>query len=192
MASLAYGVEILPDGPLGQRRPRAEQSLAAAGLLARLGDGSFDPDGPAATSKSHSRSLVAAARITGPQAKVGIDIEYRAEGRNLAPIAAMLLESSQPGLANEDFYRMWTVYEAYFKAVGQHPPAGLLRRVAQSPPPPGRACQLAPGVGFLHETVAEAFALSVIWAFSGAVLTLDLHRHPMSEASIRSKPSPPS
>lgn len=135
------------------RVPRTQQSATAAQLLADLRASVGLEEGP--SSKAHSRSWAAAAVASG--GRVGIDIEYRTEERPIASIAAWLMKSSAPDAATG--WRVFTFYEAYFKATGATPSAALMRDVARA----NAARFVLADVTVLHAEPAERVTLTLVW-----------------------------
>lgn len=154
VSGLRYDVRQVAGAERGERVPRLAQSAAAADLLAELRGTTGLAGGP--SSKSHSRDLVAVALAeTG---RVGIDIEYRAPGRPIEKIAGYLMRANAPG--HEAAYRVFTFYEAYFKAMGAFPEPHLLRAAALITIPLAEVGT----VRVLHHDVEGAFALTLVWA----------------------------
>ena len=153
-SSLRYDVRQVAGAARGERVPRLVQSAAAADLLADLRGASGVAQGP--SSKSHSRDLVAVALAEA--GRVGIDIEYRAPGRPIEKIAGHLMRADPPG--QEAAYRVFTFYEAYFKAMGAFPEPTLLRAAATITAPVSEVG----AVRMLHHDVEDAFALTLVWA----------------------------
>jgi len=149
---LRYDVRQVAGAALGERVPRPAQSAAAADLLADLRRSAGVAGGP--SSKSHSRDRVAVA--LAECGRVGIDIEYRAPGRPIEKIAGYLMRADAPSY--EAAYRVFTFYEAYFKAIGAFPEPDLLRVVAAAP------VSEVGTVRMLHHDVEDAFALTLVWA----------------------------
>jgi len=69
------------------------------------------------TSNSHSRTVGAVAVRVG--CSVGIDIEWMSEARNYKEILRLIFNISVDEITKNDFYRVWTFHEAYFKTVGK-------------------------------------------------------------------------
>lgn len=150
---LCYETRLVAGAPRGARVARAVQSAAAADLLAALRQRAGVAEGP--SSKSHSRDLVAAALAqTG---RVGIDVEYRAPGRRIEQVAEHIMHA--PAAHADAAYRVFTFWEAYFKAFGAWPEKALLREVAASAEP----LQRAGGVSLLHRVAEGDFALTLVW-----------------------------
>ena len=151
---LRYDVRLVAGAARGERVSRALQSAAAAGLLAELRQSTGVSGGP--SSKSHSRDLVAVALAeTG---RVGIDVEYRAVGRPIEKIAHHLMDAAPSDALAA--YRVFTFWEAYFKAFGHFPEKALLRAVAGSV----AAAQELDGLCVLHHTIEGDFSLTLVWA----------------------------
>lgn len=152
-AGPAYGAVCVAAPPYGKRLARALQSAAAEELCAVLRRDTGMADGP--RSKSHSRAVVAAALVRDGQ--VGVDVEYRAPGRPIEKIARYLSGGEVSG--EDSGYRVFTFYEAYFKAFGDWPEKKLLRDVAGAT----RARYAFGRVEVLHENVFDAFILTLVW-----------------------------
>jgi hypothetical protein len=135
------------------RVPRLLQSAAAAALLADLRARTGISNGP--SSKAHSRSLMAAALSRG---RIGVDVEYRAPGRRIGAVAALLMGSDPED--DHAAYRVFTFRESYFKAFGDWPGRDLLR-VAASAAEPG--AWSARDMKVRHERIGDDFALTLVW-----------------------------
>jgi hypothetical protein len=131
-------------------------------LLERLGGPGFAAK---ARSKSHSRAAIAAAAGNVPGLKLGIDIEWMAPRRSFAAIARTYLDVAVTDMEASGFYRGWTFFEAYYKAVQRFPDSVLIASaIAQDSE--GVVCSLDDGVFFLHRRVAELFHLCLVWRSS--------------------------
>lgn len=149
-----YATRLIEGVGADVRVLRRRQSEAAAALLDGLRIRADFIGG--ASSKSHSRGMVAAA--VAPAGQVGIDVEFKAPARNIAAGARWLLgddSAADEGAA----YRAWTFWEAHFKAFGAWPPRELVREAALSD---AHISQLGEGVFVLHEQI-EGFALTLVW-----------------------------
>lgn len=153
---LHYAFRLLQGCAPGARLARSVQSAAAEELLRTL---PASADG--ASSKAHSRALVAA--VAGPNGRVGIDVEYHAPGRRIGAVARYLMQAD----AADDLaaYRVFTFYEAHFKALGAFPEPALMRAVAAQG---GAGYSLEGDVNVLHLIVESDFTLTLVW--SGAEL----------------------
>jgi hypothetical protein len=132
---------------------RALQSAEAEALLQELRAKS-GPEGP--SSKAHSRALVAAA--AAPRGRIGIDVEFHAPGRRIRDVARWLMgaDARDDGAA----YRVFTFYEAYFKAVGVFPSAAAMRAIAGNVE--GR-CKVDE-FDVLHRIAERDFTLTLVWS----------------------------
>lgn len=149
---LRYELRLIPGATRGERVDRARQSAEAADLLASLRAHAGIAGG--ASSKSHSRDLVAVA--VASTGRVGVDVEFRTPKRAITRIAEHLDAPVAEAAAG---YRVFTFWEAYFKAFGAWPEKALLRAVAASPDPVQRHA----GVGLLHQIVEQDFAFTLVW-----------------------------
>lgn len=138
--------------PGGARPGRAQQSAAAAALLAELAVAA----GAGGSCKAHSRHWAAAAIASS--GRVGVDLEFCAPERPIIEIAAWLMgERPANRLAG---WRAFTFYEAYFKAVGEAPTRALMQEIAGAST---ALTRLPSGLGVLYESLAEDFALTLVW-----------------------------
>lgn len=151
-----YALHLAPAVAPGLRLPRPMQSAAAEALLTRLRALGADA---AATSKSHSRALAAAA--IGP-GRIGIDVEYHDPRRDTGKIGRFLTDAPVADAAAT--YRAVTFWEAYFKAVGEWPERAVIRRAAAS-----AAMFEAPGglMAFFDRPTPD-FTLCLVWQGGGA------------------------
>jgi hypothetical protein len=149
---LRYEMRLVPGAARGSRVAHALQSAEAADLLAVLRQRTGLAEGP--SSKSHSRDLVAVA--LAEDGRIGVDVEFRAPDRPIEKIAAHL---GAPVADVAAGYRVFTFWEAYFKAFGDWPEKGLLRAVAGSSEP----LQQAGGMAMLHQVVERDFAFTLVW-----------------------------
>lgn len=156
---LRYAYRRLSADFAGARVARAQQSAAAESLLQEL---RAVGQRPGASSKAHSRTLVAAA--VAPNGPVGIDVEYHAPGRRIREVARWLMgaDVGDEGAA----YRVFTFYEAYFKAMGVFPSAETMRSVAGAE---NDLCVLE-GLNVLACVVERDFTLTLVWGGSGAAM----------------------
>ncbi len=69
---------------------------------------------------SHSRGWVVVAVAVDPGLLIGIDLEYRDEGRSIPEMAEQLGLPRTTSVS--DFYDAWCRYEAIFKATGESDP----------------------------------------------------------------------
>lgn len=149
---LQYGIRRIA-GFADSRVPRVQQSAAASHLLAHLRRESGLLDGP--SSKAHSRAWAAAA-VAG-EGRVGIDIEYHTPDRPIARIAAWLMKAEAPD--DTAAWRVFTFYEAYFKAMGETPSKPLMRDVAGA-----NDARLQIGaVSVLRTAPAPSLTLTLVW-----------------------------
>jgi 4'-phosphopantetheinyl transferase len=151
---ITYSAAAITGASLSERVPHRVQSRAANALLAGLAG--------AVTSKSHSRSLVAAAAGDAVSLKLGIDIEWKSQHRPFDAIMKSLVPGLTCRLDAAAFYRAWTFLEAYFKAFQELPDPADIEVVAASdvrnlPQPIGN------GAWALHHSVLEAFELCLVW-----------------------------
>ena len=161
---LFYRTRLAPGRPPGARVARGRQSATAASLERDLRAQSGLLEGPA--SRAHSRAMAAVA--VAETGAVGIDVEYRARGRDIISIARFLM-GERPG--DEDAaYRVWTVWEAYFKAFGAEPPGEIMRAAARA----GEGAPYLAGAGLhvLHETPAPDFVLTLLWSADASPVRL--------------------
>lgn len=139
------------------RHPRAQQSLAAARLLADLRARTGLDCGP--SSKSHSRAISAAAIAASGQ--IGVDVEFACPARNLEGISQFLLGST-PLPSPCDIYRLWTFREAYFKAFGAPPSPAMMEDARHA-----CAAQLAGyclgAIKVPHFEIDAHFQLTLVW-----------------------------
>jgi hypothetical protein len=149
---LRYELRLVAGAARGARVAHALQSAEAANLLAALRQRTGVAAGP--SSKSHSRDLVAVALAEA--GRVGVDIEFRTPQRPIEKIAAHLGAPVTEAAAG---YRVFTFWEAYFKAFGAWPEKALLRAVAGSAEP----LQEAGGMAMLHQVVERDFAFTLVW-----------------------------
>jgi len=152
-SGLLYAAEPLAGVAPGARPARAMQSAAAETLLQSLQ--AHGPGG--AVSKAHARGWVAAAAAV--EGNVGIDLEFRQPGRDIAAIAQWLLDRPVDDAASA--YRVFTYREAYFKALGDWPSSRLLRAVAEARAPD---FQTPDGFNVRHEAVGGDFVLTLVWS----------------------------
>lgn len=149
--SVAYRL-LQPDTP-GVRLPRGIQSASADALLRELRAQDGALSGP--SSKAHSRALVAAA--VGKKGVLGLDVEFHAPGRPIEAIARYLMGMS-PANA-EAAYRVFTFYEAYFKATGAFPSAAAMRAIAEIEE---SECVID-GLRVHHCTIERGFTMALAW-----------------------------
>ncbi len=154
---LYYSYALWPGAKPAARWPRAQQSHAAAVLLADMRAQTGLAAGPC--SKSHSRALAAAAvAISG---SLGVDVELADPARAITALARQLL-GRESALSHWDFYRLWTFREAYFKAFGAFPGEALLRCAEQA----GRMQPAGYRLGCVqvhHQVIFGAFQLAAVW-----------------------------
>jgi hypothetical protein len=136
------------------------QSPAAGALLASLGG-----DLAAATSKSHSRAVVAAAIGNTSSIRLGIDVEWMSPDRPFTAIMQAFVPSLLSPLDGDSFYRGWTFLEAYYKAFQQLPcPRDIEKFIAveakQTPH------QIENGSWVQQQNVFESFKLCLVWKSS--------------------------
>lgn len=149
---LHYGLRRLA-GPADARVPRPQQSAAAAQLLADLRADARLEAGP--SSKAHSRAWAVAA--IAAEGRVGIDIEYCSKDRPIAAIASWLMKEAVADAAMG--WRVFTFYEAYFKAMGAAPSAALMRDAARA-----NADQFVlADVTVLHAMPAGGVTMTLVW-----------------------------
>jgi hypothetical protein len=162
---IVYAADALSTDDISKRIPRARQSAAAAALLERLSGGLA----PTASSKSHSRGVVAAAAGDAPDLQLGIDIEWMAPGRPFSAIARTVLPIAPERMPIGDFYRGWTFFEAYYKAFQEFPRSALVEQVIYRTAEVG-AHRLVDGSAMAQRRVADAFQLCLVWRDAGADL----------------------
>lgn len=156
---ILFSTHRLPGREPEARLPHRVQSPAAHALADRL----QSELGPAALiSKSHSRTLAAAAAAGAPVTALGIDIEWRAPDR---PFTAILREfwpdaPEQVGLHN--FYRAWTFLEAHFKAHQRWPLPADIKHVLTIAEGTERS-QTPSGDQIFQCLLAENFQVTLLW-----------------------------
>lgn len=165
-----YAVQLARGVPQEARLPRAEQSAAAADLLSALRVHASIPAGW--SSKAHARAISAVA-LSGVGC-VGIDVEFEAPGRDICAIASSLMQATPADDAAA--YRVFTLYEAYFKATdGGSAPLDVLCLAAAAT----TARYRMPGDWHvLHEAPAEGFILTLVWRGGGAPVRYHLPEQP--------------
>jgi hypothetical protein len=156
---ILYATDILSADDVTGRMPRADQSAAAARLLEWLAGPGFAAK---AHSKSHSRAAIAAAAANTPGLLLGIDIEWIAPHRPFAAIARAYLGIAAIEIDAASFYRGWTFFEAYYKALQHFPDAALVVSAIRQGGE-GVACRLDDGVWYLHRRVGDLFQLCLVW-----------------------------
>ena len=157
---IAYATTLICPQRLGARLPYARQSRAAAELLGRLAEREGPPY---AFSKSHSRAAVAVAMTQSPEISVGIDVEWVAPERPVAAIARTLMgEDSPTDITVADFYRLWTFYEAHFKATQCAPPRPAMVEFIAARAGDG-VRRLCDGTCVVEHRVTEDFQLCLVW-----------------------------
>jgi hypothetical protein len=162
-----YAYSLLRRDTPGLRLPRAEQRAGAEALLntLRIDTGC----GGGAASKAHSRALVAAAVMAA--GCVGVDVEFHAPGRRIEAIAHYLMEADAPDVSAA--YRVFTYYEAYFKAVGEFPSPAAMRAVAWNTEPD----YVVDGMCVLHRLIENDFTLALVWSQTGLAVRQQLPKH---------------
>jgi 4'-phosphopantetheinyl transferase len=157
---VAFTAAALAGWEHSHRVPHRVQSIAANALLAAL---STDP--VQASSKSHSRAVVAAAVGNAPALRLGIDVEWMSPHRPFAAIMRSFAPGISGTLDGDSFYRGWTFLEAYYKAFQQLPePADIEAIVAAAANPEPQS--VGNGAWVLHQTVFAAFKLCLVWKSS--------------------------
>lgn len=157
---VVYTTGLIGAGQPADRVPHARQSAAASRLLEALAG---DEGRPLASSKSHSRSAVAAAMSATAAHPLGIDIEWITPARPVAVIARDFLGDVGKAIGVADFYRGWTFYEAFFKAFQRPPSSARVLELIERPDTPSIHC-LGDGIKVLQHRVADAFQLSLVWS----------------------------
>lgn len=152
---LLYAAKPLAGVAPGARPPYAAQSAAAAALL----QGLRAAGAGGAASKAHARGMAAAAAVS--EGLVGVDIEYRQPGRDMAAIAAWLMGAPAPDELSA--YRVFTYREAYFKAIGDWPGAAALRFVAAAQQ---TSFQTPDGLNVQAGLEGDGFVLTLVWSAS--------------------------
>jgi phosphopantetheinyl transferase len=161
---ILYATSTIRAAGPGERIPRRQQSEAASGLLCRLGGPQFRPN---ATSKSHSRAIVAAAAGQADQLSLGIDVEWVCENRPFNAILRFLVPSLTSDVDCQGFYRAWTFIEAYYKAFQEQPdPADVAAILTTSPD--DKLLEVSGGVWLMQHRVADVFELCLVWKSSGS------------------------
>jgi hypothetical protein len=156
---ILYAADILSADDATGRLPRRLQSAAATRLLEGLGGPGFLAK---VCSKSHSRAAIAAAASDMPGLSLGVDIEWMAPHRQFAAIARSYLGVACQEMDATGFYRGWTFFEAYYKALQHFPDAALVASaIAQDSD--GTAHGLDDGTWYLHRRVAQSFQLCLVW-----------------------------
>ncbi len=157
---IAYSTTALRGFELGERVPRRAQSREADVLLTKLGGARTN-----ATSKSHSRALVAAAAGEAQSLKLGIDVEWIAPHRPFEAIMLSLVPSLTCALDHKSFYRGWTFLEAYYKAFQIFPGTVDVEQISMSEM--GHVpLQISDGAWVWRHSVLDAFELSIVWKSS--------------------------
>ncbi len=162
-AKILYAVDILPTDDIRCRFPRSCQSAGASRLLSWLEEGC---PRRSATSKSHSRAVVAAATGDAPGLSLGIDVEWMAPDRPFDEIARMFLAFPSPRMDAETFYRGWTFVEAYYKAFQHFPDETQVRTVIAHGSEDG--LRLGDGIGVIQFCVASDFRGCLVWRHGAA------------------------
>jgi hypothetical protein len=157
---IVYAATAIAGAELGERVPHRVQSQAAAALLTRLTRTELS-----ASSKSHSRALVAAAAGDGTSLTLGIDVEWMSPQRPFAAILQSLVPSISCPLDCQSFYRAWTFLEAYFKAFQELPNSRDVEMILKTAAD-RRAQVIGNGASVLHRNVHESFALCLVWKSS--------------------------
>jgi hypothetical protein len=159
---ILYAIDILPADDIRRRVPKSRQSAAASRLVALLEEAC----GPAsATSRSHSRAVVAAVAGAAPDLSLGIDVEWMAPNRPFDEISQMVLPSAERRMDILTFYRGWTFFEAYYKAFQRFPePAQVDSLIAHNRD--DDVVQLSDGTCVTQFRVAGDFRGCVVWRHS--------------------------
>ncbi len=156
--TILYSTASIAAESAGERIARGTQSAAAQGLLTAL-----ERDFRASVrSKSHSRTLVAAAAGNLDGLALGIDVEWLGQDRPFSAIAGLFVDIGPKQIGRDDFYPVWTFGEAYFKAFQRNPPEVDLRRLLAQKTHDG-VIMLADGTQVLQRTVDALFHLSLVW-----------------------------
>jgi hypothetical protein len=156
--TIVYATSLLPAAEMHTRIARAHQSAAAQALLESLKAGFA----PRISSKSHSRTAIAAAAGTAGITNLGVDLEYMDPARPFAALAGFLIGAETMPVGAAGFYRCWTFAEAHFKAFQKLPLEGGIRRVAALSDSDER-CQLDDGTHVLLQRIADRFQLCLVW-----------------------------
>jgi len=148
-----YAARVI-GSPAGARLARGVQSAGAALLLGDLRAWARVQEG--VVSIAHARGWVAAA--VAREGRVGIDLEYCTPLRPIGEIAQWLMGSDAPNTAAA--WRVFTFYEAYFKAFGEAPSRALMLAVARTQ---GELTRLPGALGVLHVALAADAVLTLVW-----------------------------
>ena len=157
---IVYAVDVDDNHRPDRRVSRAEQSAAAQRLLDRL-EGNASPT--IVWSKSHSRAGIAVAVGNADGISLGIDLEWVSADRSYRAIARDLLGDDSGDISAADFYRLWTFYEAFFKAFQRTPRRELLREIVTHTAEPS-AFRLSDGTRVLQRSTPPGFQLSLVWS----------------------------
>ncbi len=156
---ISYAAATFASPPSGQRIPRAQQAAAANALLMRLRSIPHT-----ASSKSHSRTLVAAAVGDAEELQLGVDVEWMSPDRPIEEIMRCIVPVLPAGCSREALYFGWTFFEAYYKAF-QRPPSDA-EIVSLVVSPAGQPRRLPSGICVLQQSIEQNFALSLVWRSS--------------------------
>jgi hypothetical protein len=156
--TILCATSLLPGQKIAARTPRRRQSEAARTLLDALGTGFAI----SATTMSHSRAAIAVAAGDGDSLALGIDIEWMRPDRPFQALTEFLLGPVPVPAGPEEFYRVWTFYEAYFKAFQRVPTESDLR-TAMDTTNGTVALRLSDDTRLLQFRVAGEFQLSLVW-----------------------------
>lgn len=156
--SILYATSHLVADTLGRRIARQRQSSAARQLLETL----EAEIAPTARSKSHSRTMVAAAVGNVAGLSLGIDIEWMAPDRPFAAMTGIFLKAAPAQIGMEEFYRGWTFAEAYFKALQHLPRESDIQNVAAGSTHDG-VLRLSDATNVLQRRIDNVFQLCVVW-----------------------------
>jgi hypothetical protein len=157
---IVYAIDVDSNRRPDTRVSRTEQSAAAQRLLERLAG---DARPKIVWSKSHSRAGIAVAVGDGDGIFLGIDLEWIAANRSYQAIARDLLGDDAGDIGATDFYRLWTFYEAYFKAFRRTPRCDLLREIVTRAVEPS-TCRLSDGTRVLQRSAPPGFQLCLVWS----------------------------
>lgn len=167
---IVYGTRLLHASAIHDRVARNIQSQAATALAEAL---SQTTTNPALISKSHSRTLVAAAVGNAGVLALGIDAEWMAPNRPFSSIIRSFAPSLPSAIEAGTFYRLWTFLEAFYKAFQRWPEEDDIIQVFDRPNC-GDAWQTARGTQLLQHQRADAFTLTIVWKCSGLCMVHEM------------------
>jgi hypothetical protein len=93
---------------------------------------------------------------------LGIDIEWRKPDRPFTELAGFFVDIGVEKLGLEEFYRVWTFGEAYFKAF-QHLPTSRQLQEVRSFDRGAEDMRLSDGTCLFQCLIQDDYALSLVW-----------------------------